>query len=333
MKINDNIIYYSSQCGKYTIPHDKETGKQIYNLPPQRVLQPYELIMSKDSIKSFKEKKKKDEEFENNKKKGFVHQGRGIQNPLGQLRHSTLHYLIKLYPLFRYDGDPILINGKKANSTALIEYLKLGTTAGSQLLNELVDKEVLKVIKGKGNTKYYGSTGKFVIKGQLKDKDSWTVKVFQEKLQEIINNVEKEIKNHPEKENIELYPLAVLAAVIPFFHFQTFFLCKNYDEDILKGQEEGILKVMKQSPTIIKHLPKITLWRLATGKVTKKMNQAQRRKLDIYFEILCKAGAINYWNGRKTLILINPDLVFVSNKIKDDSWYEAVTFLFEQANP
>ncbi|MGG0545230.1 hypothetical protein ABEY63_25490 [Priestia aryabhattai] len=328
--MSNNILIIKSKCGKYNFHIDTETGIRVHT---ERILQDNEYIRNNNSDDAFKEKEEKEKSFIENKKTGFLQQKRDFQHVLGELKQSTLHHLMKLYPLFRYGNEPILVDGKKANTATIIEYVGLKKKSGTEFLKELVDKQILKVIPGRGSSKYYAPSGVFTVKGKFEIHDEWTVKIFQKKLQDIIEKVEKDIenRNRSRKSKLELYPLAILAAVLPYFHFQTFFLCKNYDEDII-GIHQTVTEALKANPKAIKHLPKNMLWGLATGQELKKLGKYQRDKLDIYLKILINAGAIAFWQGKKNLVLINPDLVFVSTTLKDDSWYKVIKTLFQQSD-
>ncbi|PFR88876.1 hypothetical protein [Priestia megaterium] len=341
-----NIAYYRGEFENILLPFDLETGEILINDPDyrtQRLLKPGDKVLTAEQLKAYQEKLRREKEDKENRQENFVQQGRGVQQPMGQMKQSTLHYLMTLYPMIDYDEKPIQINGKRANSSMISNYFKLGNKAGGLVLQDLVDNDVLRVIKGRGKTKYYTSTGKYVIKGEFKDPHDYTVKVKQEKMQEIIKRVEEETQIYREKrrkeqrkkgekeDDLELYPLSLLAAAVPFFHFQTFLLCKNYNEDILNGKE-SVVEALKATPKIMKHLSKTALWRLVTGQPVNKMRPHQREKLSIYFEILIQAGAIAQWGGRKNLYFIHPDLVFVSRKVKDEVWYEMVKVMFGQSD-
>ncbi|MED3955574.1 hypothetical protein P4603_26240 [Priestia aryabhattai] len=334
MEKTREVVYIKSEYDNIFLPMDFETGEMLTHhrdYGPKRVLQQGERVFTKKQLKAFQEKLEQQKRFEGSRQEKFVQQKRGIQYPMGELKQSTLHYLMMLYPLFRYDEKPILINNKKATSATILKFWDLKKDLGTQVLNELVEKEILKVIKGTGNTKYYTSTGKFVIKGQMDDKVDFTVKVFQEKLQEIVEKVEKEIKVYKQKEKIELYPLSLLAALIPFFHFQTFMFCKNYDEDIVKDKK-GVLQALEENPNVIKKLPKIMMWRLSTGQDIQKLGRHQQQKIKIYFKILKNAGAMASFGGKEDIIFINPDLVFVSPQYQEGEWYRVIKMLFTQVN-
>ncbi|PDY82767.1 hypothetical protein [Bacillus cereus] len=298
-------------------------------------------------VKSEEEKKKeRDREFfkYRARKLQFIQFNRTMSEICGQLKQSEFHSFMKVIPYVGYKDQLIMVPTKKkedgetvtttATATLLYAFWGVGKSTGFRYLSRFIELGLFEEVPGKGRTKHYKATGKLFFKGK-NGTDEFTVKVFQRKLKEIIENVDIEIqkfKNRKRsKKEIELYPLSILGALIPYFHFETFCAVKNFDEKVEIPEGQNLVHVLKENPNVMKHLKKTEVWRLATG-LDSKPGAHQLKIFDTNLEILFRAGAVLTKRGKKTIFLIHPDLLFVSPEIRDKDYYDYVLSDFTQTS-
>lgn len=124
--------------------------------------------------------------------------------------------LIRLLPFLRFKGDGRLIeNGKplkQADIQRIIGRSKANTTAVLKRLEELgvISKEV------SGRSNVYAFNGEFHTYGSVHDGVKFT-KLYQYHANEITRD-------------LDLNELGLLYKILPYFHYQTYYLCANPDE-------------------------------------------------------------------------------------------------------
>lgn len=304
-------------------------------------------------VKSEEEKKKEaeDEAYKYYvRKTQFIQINRLFATICGQLKQAEFHCFVKTLPYIGFRDQPLMIPTKKktknnddgteveittttkATATKLYEFWGVHKTTGSRYLAKFLELGLFEEIPGKGRTKYYKTKGDLFFKGK-KEIDDYTAKIFQEKLKEVIGLVEKEVNTilGRRKKKPELYPLAVLGALMPFFHFQTYHAVHNFDEKIIVPEGKSLAKVLGEQKKILQHLKKIEVWRFATGS-TGKPGKAQQEIFRLNLEILHLAGAVMTKKGKKSIFLIHPDLMFVSPETRDKDYYDHVIADFTQTD-
>lgn len=178
----------------------------------------------------------------------------------------------------------------------------------------------------------------------MKKKDF--VKVFFKKLNEVIQEIatieERKQKGQGKRKGQKrrTSSIGVLHAILPYFHYQTYYLCKNPDTNILKSNETvaDALKRDKQSNRR-KHVPlSLTqLGRIVTT-TTEKENGEQGNK-DQYMndklvyehlDTLQRAGALMYQKTKgKLAIKIHPHLLFSMDGNGTDEYTKIVVEEFD----
>ncbi|GCF76353.1 MULTISPECIES: hypothetical protein [Bacillus cereus group] len=291
--------------------------------------------------KSEEEKKKEAEQEAYRyyvRKTQFVQLNRLLSNICGKLKQGEFHCFVKTLPYIGFKDQPISVPVKKkkknddieievvtttkATATKLYEFWGVHKSTGIRYLNKFIELGLFEEIPSNTRTKHYKAKGELFFKGENKI-DDFTAKVFQEKLREVIEKVEEEVEKMKKKKrkDLDLYPLAVLGALMPFFHFQTYFAVKNFDEKIEVPEGKQLVDVLLENDKCLKHLKKTEVWRYATGS-TVKASPNQLRIFQMNLEILHKSGAVLTKTGNKSVFLIHPDLMFVSPEIRDIDYYK-----------
>ncbi|MDD9310730.1 hypothetical protein PUS82_05355 [Cytobacillus firmus] len=289
-------------------------------------------VRSKNQIKAFIEKMKLEEDYKKNNRKGFVQIKRSIKEISGKLTQARMHYFVKLLPLISFQDIPLSLKGKPLSQTEIANYIGASRKLTKALLDSLIEVEILVPVRlGKDNAFGYKMHGKYVIKGEFDEHEEYCVKIFQRNLSKFIKKideiVEKKNNDKRRKKKLELYPLSLVAGLLPFVHPQAYILCKNYHDDITKGYKDA-LTALEHNPKLIKKLTKKELWKAITGQTPKRMDGNQREKLEMYFKILKQANVLGSFEAENQIYFINPSLVFVTTQVQNDEWYRSVRTLF-----
>lgn len=193
--------------------------------------------------------------------------------------------------------------------------------------------------KDKRITVYYLNK-KFFEKGRHSSSEKF-VKVFQEKLREIMLEVKRLKKQNDGKvvriinkgtseERKEVRQanyddvIGFLQAVIPYFHFETYYLVKNYNEPITKKGEpvqDAILRHQKENNRVLQHLALTYMGEIA--------NIGSINVVKDYIQILHDAGAfMSMTTKRKIRVLVHPDLIYSKNDNGKDSHTNSIRGMF-----
>lgn len=266
----------------------------------------------------------------------FVQGGNILKEIVGKLKQSELHALMLLIPYMQYDEKPLKRDGALLSLQEVYEEIwGVSKVTGSQYMKTFKELELLDTMNASGSkrTKFVTVKRDFLFRGERNFSD-YNVKIFQKKMQEVIEKVNQQIisSNNRRRKKLDLYPLALLAAILPHFHFQTFFLVRNPNEIVIKDGET-VQEVLKNSRKRrrIKFLKNKELWTLMTGQELGKSNLSKEKteRLGLYFKMLKRAGAIGVWGGETDLYLVNPNLMFVTPNTRNMTWYDSITALFE----
>lgn len=290
-------------------------------------------LIHKNSIKGYKEKLAREEERKNDPRGDYIQFLIEPNKELNDITVQQRRYLMELMPYIDYGDKPLRYideNGEiiHLNNQFITDIWGIDKRNAIELLNMFVEKGFFirtKDPKDKRKSNYI-PTGLYFAKGKIKSPpNEYTTKIFQRKLTEIIENIKKiedrknRRKNSPKKQSAAL---GMIHAVLPYFHYQTYYLVKNPNENICR-EGETVLEALQRKPKALKHLPKAQLGRL-TGIY-------DNRTIDYYFKVLMQAGAIMLQHTKgKTLYKVHPDLMFRRDGNGLDDYTEFVRQEFRQ---
>jgi hypothetical protein len=338
MKKKDRIKYVEENGKKFILKLtedekyweiiDAETGKRINWEANVRFGDRVDRREDRERRKRIQEQKKK---WEWSKKRGFIQVKRAIREIAQKSKQYHSHLFVKLLPLVGFDDKPLSLEGKPLNQRQIAEYLGIHQKVASEFLNTYVELSILEEVKGeRNNEKFYRLAGKYIIQGEFKEKEQYSVKMFQKQIKKVIEKVEIETQkylNLQKKNKMELCPLSLLLTLLPYVHVQAHILCENFDEDFLKNYTT-ISQALKHNKRLIKRLTDKKIWREMTGQEVTKLSAAQQKKLKVYFDILKKANVLATFEGKNKIYIINPNLVFITTFTQDPQWTQTLQDLF-----
>lgn len=237
-------------------------------------------------------------------------------------------YLIKLIPFVDYDNNPLKDVVKKHGESQYIQtkdlerIWRLDKSGVLRIMNLFIEKELFEKKRHPYDKRktIYLPTGKFIRKGKLpKDTSSYHTKVFQKKVAEIIHNINsiQYHENKTQQKQIQVSALGILHAVAPYFHYQTYYLVKNPNHNILQNNET-ILEALKRLESNKRN--KQQLCYLKKVDFTKIAN-ISRPTFDRYIGILIKAGAVLAVSTQRTIrYIVHPDLMFRRDEDGQDEY-------------
>ncbi|MCP3764531.1 hypothetical protein NLX67_19495 [Domibacillus sp. A3M-37] len=243
---------------------------------------------------------------------------------------SDRRHFMQLVLYAQFNGEPLAKDGEALNNEMIAQIWGVARENASRRLRKFVQFKLLEKIRvGKQN--HYVLNETYFQMGKYSGSEKF-VKIFQNKLADVIAKVEKiqnDYNNHPKTtKKVDIIDVVgLLHAVIPYFHYQTYYLVSNSDEDI-KKDGESILDVFKRErkeakTSVLKHLKKAQIGRILGHK---NVNNAT---IDKYMDYLQQAGAVMILKtNNKTRYLIHPDLMFRLNTNGLDDYTEFVRGLF-----
>ncbi len=302
------------------------SGRKIHEFTGDHV------IVHRNSIDAYQEKLKREEERELDQRGDYI---QFVLEPNKALKDLTIHqrrYLMELMPYVQYGDNPLRMvdeNGEihRITNKHLSDIWSIHSVDVTKLMNKFVEKGFFKKIKDPDDSRKanYISTGLYFGKGNLYQPSQYTTKLFQNKLKEVIQEIKKIEKRKSRRKNTDRKQTAALGmihAVLPFFHYQTYYLVKNPNENICRG-DESVLEALQRNPKALKHISKAELCRLS--------NVTDNRTIDYYFKVLMEAGAIMLQHTKgKTRYKIHPDLMFRRDGNGIDPYTEFVREEFRQ---
>lgn len=294
------------------------------------------LIVHKNSIDAYNEKLQKEEERELDQRGEYVQFFIEPNRELEDITIQQRRYLIELMPYVQYEDVPLSYESEeelpvRLNNHLISKVWNLKPTETKSLLSLFVDKGFLKRVKDpidkrKSN---YIPTGLYFGKGKLSFKPSkYTTKVFQNKLVEIIERVNKIEAHKGRRKNTDRKQsaaLGIIHAVLPYFHYQTYYLVKNPNDNILRDKEtvnDALERIKKTRRNGLKHLKKTELAKISGIDV---------KTVDRYIDILVKAGAVmRMYTKGTTRYIVHPDLMFRRDGNGEDEYTRTIRNQFEQ---
>ncbi|MGV7000329.1 hypothetical protein ACWA2C_16710 [Priestia megaterium] len=245
---------------------------------------------------------------------------------------SDRRYFMILVLYARFNGEPLTKDGVALNNKSIGEIWEISDPKTiSKRLNKFVKLGLLEKIKN-GRVSNYVLNELYFQMGKGKkhhiDPGEKFVKLFKNQLSNVISNVRKIEQNKNRRRKTGQVNLkdviGLLHAVMPYFHYETYYLVSNPDERItLEG--ESVLDAVKRDPKQLKHLSKSQIGRILGYE------NANRATISRYMDILQRSGAVMVLqNNSRTRYLIHPDLMFRLDSDGTDEYTEYVRQLFGQ---
>jgi len=245
-----------------------------------------------------------------------------------QLTLTDRRYIMILMIYAQFNKRPFEKNGEPLSNKDISEIWNIDEVNAYKKLTKFCELCIINQIKNQSDKRKanYVLNDTYFVMGKLKTQEKF-VKVYQMKLQEILETLQKieDNKNRKRKKHMDIKDvIGILHAVIPYFHFQTYYLVKNPDENItLEG--ESVLDALERNPQALKHLPKTQIGRILGHK------NPDRRTIDKYFSILQQAGAVMVLTTKgRSRYLVHPDLMFRLDSNGQDEYTRHVRAQFGQ---
>lgn len=289
------------------------------------------MIVDKNQSEAYKRKKLKEALRIKDNRGNFViaknDSMKGLED--SNITITDRRYLMSLILCARLDGKPLTKDGEYLTATSIAELWGLHPKVASRRLKKYIDLKILEPVASEHDkrVKNYYLSEEYFIMGKMKEKKVPFVKIFQRKLGEVIANVEAkqaelQIKNRGPVEYIDI--VGLLNAVMPYFHFQTYYLVRNPDDDILLPGE-SVNDALARNPKCLKHLTRTEISRLLGHK------QGKTKVIHKYMEHLQSAGAVMITMSKnKPRYLIHPDLMFRKDDLGQDEYTNTIRNMFGQ---
>ncbi|WP_142340382.1 MarR family transcriptional regulator [Priestia megaterium] len=255
--------------------------------------------------------------------------------PMKELETSGItiadrRYLMQLILYVQFNGEPLSKNGEPLDAHDIAELWNLDYKVANKRISKFTKLGIIESVRNPNNkrTKNYFLNEQYFLMGKVKSGEKF-VKLFQKKLAEIIENIQEiERKANRRKDKpVEIVDvIGLLNAVMPYFHYQTYYLVKNPDDNILIG-DESVNEALERDPSQLKHLTRTQIGRILGHK------KARLTTIDKYMEYLEIAGAVMITRTKsKSRYLIHPDLMFRSDGIGMDDYTRTIRNQFNQHN-
>jgi len=249
----------------------------------------------------------------------------------GEITITYRRYFMIMLLFANFDSKPFTRNGLTMGNKEFAEMWGISEGNAKKALSKYCKWELIFREKDKvdGRKSIYKLNPVYFLKGEAKNHDDRFVKIFQRQLRNVYENIqelEKQKNRNPKVKRKVDYKdvIGLLHAVLPYFHFETYYLVKNADEQITLD-DESVTDALNRNPKILKHLSKSHIGRILGHK------NADRATLDNHFEILEKAGALMVMKSSgKTRYLIHPDLMFRLDSSGNDEYTKFVRTQFKQ---
>lgn len=252
----------------------------------------------------------------------------------GRLTNMQRAKLLELMLCVEYDGK-LLWNEKQMTAKDIATYLALTYDNFRKNFLPVYTKDdpergiVPILLKERvGNKVYYRFNEKAIFMGNaIKDKSF--VKLFKESLKIVIDNVKTiesgqgdpkakklaNLKHVKTKKAKQTSALGVLHALMPYFHYQTYYLVKYPERDILLPNEEVEDAIAregrKKNNKKLVLMPTRTMRRIIVQHTDDKNSMMDNRTLEMHLQTLKRAHALFFEEyGDKRAILLHPHLFF-----------------------
>ena len=320
---------YSSKQIQFEMVFSEENGEQkrIVISDPEKFK-----IVNINKAKAYADKMVKENDRIKDDRGHFVI---GKNEPIKQLERAGLtisdrSYFMQLVLYARFDGKPLSKDGSPLTVNQIADIWGITRIAAVRKLKKFV---TIGIILSEPNpedkrTLLYFLNEKYFWMGKVQGENRF-VKIFLKKLNEIIERIkfQEEVdkkKGGDPSHSVDV--IGLLNAVIPYFHYQTYYLCSNPDDDILKPGEK-VIDSLERDQKQIKHLTRAEISRILGYK------RADNRTRDRYMDKLQSAGAVMVTKVKnKRRYLIHPDLMFRMDGSGLDDYTRYIRAQFNQHN-
>lgn len=201
--------------------------------------------------------------------------------------------ILKLIPYMQFNENGRLVkDGRPLNQTEIQRIFKRGKTATKSLLLSLETIGILRKKKD-GRSNVYFISDVFHEKGNVRTNERFT-KLYQVRAREITDE-------------LNLHEAGVLYKVLPYFHYDLFYLCANPNE----MDPDKLIYINREE------LSKIV--GLDVGDISRLVSKLKRLK-----------ALMSTSSGRSVRYLIHPDLMF--RQARETEWTRSVRRMFEAHN-
>lgn len=238
-----------------------------------------------------------------------------------RLTVTDRRYLMKLLLLASFNSydkakTPLIRKGRNLSKEIAADLWGVAEETAKKRLNRLVRAGLLLVERDlyDRRRKLYYLNNVYFVKGIHTNKNEKFVKIFQKKLKEIFRNVENQKQRNLHDKCFEKQvnyedAMGLLQAVIPYFHFETYYLVSNQDEKITLA-EETVLQALDRNKNALKHL--------SLAQLRKISGLGDNETVKKYFAFLEDVGAVLKTED-KLHYRIHPGLLFrLDGNGKDD---------------
>lgn len=302
-------------------------------------------IVSEGSAEAYKELKEKEKEITNYHNNGKIEERFGQILPkyeeemIVNLSAKEMECIVRTMPYVQYTSkthneNVIRYNDKNAKLTDFEKIWKVSNKTRIEYIKKFKELGYIREIKNeKGKTKGYQISDAIFIRG-YNDTDVTTKKVILEKLSYLIPQIDKETEKFERYEKqrkkknyggYSLNPLALLGILISKVHFKSHYVLSNHRDEIVLG-EATVLETLETKKGVrrFKFISNPELWSLLKGGTNKKKLEKEelttlRDSIQILKNVFAIAGEDN---GKKHMLLVNPELVFVNPNFKGDEEWE-----------
>lgn len=192
----------------------------------------------------------------------------------------------------------VLINGKKEimKNKHVESVFKISKGRVSQILKTFRTVGILQ--KREGQKGYFVNSKYFKMKTSAKGE--YVTRVYQEKLKEIMKEIEKLLNDV----NEQMACLGLLGRLGYMVHHQTYDICSNPDDNICEPGET-VKQAIERNPDAINYYGKREFLHVLSTK-GKELN---KETLDFNLKVLISAGAITQTIGVGVIYQMHPDLM------------------------
>ena len=294
-------------------------------------------IRSKKQIEAYRRKREAIENRVRDPRGDFViSKNDSMEKLKRKLTIADRRYLMQLLLYAQFNNQPLSKDGEPITLTKLSEEWNLHRTIVSKKMKKFIELGIVRQETNPANKrqKIYFLENEFFTMGRIRTQNGKTknfVKIFKKKLNEILENLkqiqEKEAakqKSNTKNQPVEIIDvIGLLNAVMPFFHYQTYYLVKDPNKNILEGGYKTVNEALMHET--LDHIEDEEIWKI--------FNHKKKRKdtIENYMELLQKAGAVIVTKSMDVnRYLIHPDLLFRLDGFGGDDYTNSVRALFAQ---
>lgn len=280
-------------------------------------------IVDKEQAKGFiKKMMKENERIKDTRGHFIISKNDNVKSLEGStLTTKDRSCLMQLLVYAQFDGNPLMKDGEPLNVKSIAELWGYNQESASKRIKKYIDLGILVPVKNVNDKRIrnFHLNEDYYLMGRITDGEKF-VKLFKRKLAEVIDRVKvleaKESRKKKKTEVIDI--LGLLNAVMPYFHYQTYYLVNNPDENILRG-DETVNDALERKASPLKHLTRTQIGRILGYK------RIDLRTIDKYMDYLQQSGAVMVTkNKNRRRYLIHPDLMFRADGLGQDDYTRTI---------